>query len=128
MDKSLIVDNIDNDLIIYNEKNDIDLSDDDFTPDEDEKSIDILEEVNEKLKTINKIKIDRDYFYKMMNYNYLDKTSQNIFIRNIITFKFNNEITFYALDLQFCIYDLFIDKTFSNTLSWINYIEENFEK
>lgn len=103
-----------------------------FNPEEDEKqkkeSIKVLEEVNEKLKIINKIKIDRDYFYKKMNYNYLYMISQNIFIRNIITFKFNSEITFYALDLQFCKYDLFIDKTFANTIDWVNYIEKYYDK
>jgi hypothetical protein len=141
MDKNELIDKIEtidisNDELdtneILNEELKEENFEDDFTPDEiDDNNINynnLLTEVANKLEVIDKKKINIDEFYEKINFNYLEIISQKIFIRNLISFKFNFEITFYALDLQFCIYDLFIDKTFANTIDWVNYIEKYYYK
>jgi hypothetical protein len=155
MDESFIIDDINklniNNLLIKDEdlKNDPELSasndadnegitnyryinnlnpelcDEEFSSDEEDIKKEIVSNENKKLE---KIKIDKDIFYKKMNYNYEQIISQGLLIRNIITFKYNSVLIFYALDLQFTIYDLYLDLTFGNTIAWINYIETNFEK
>jgi hypothetical protein len=131
MDKNVLIDELEKIIISNDNLLDDNLKnetfDDDFTP-EEEIIIDTKNILLEVANKLDKRKIDINEFYKKMNINYLEIISQNIFVRNTITFQFTKDIIFQAVDLQYGIYDLYIDLIFSSTISWINYIEINYSR
>jgi hypothetical protein len=124
---------IENNIIMINklESNDIIISPDPFTPDEEEQEINntfILEQVKNKLEIIEKNKIDINDFYKKIEFYKSEVILQNLYVRNYVSYKFTPEIIFYAVDFKLGIYDLYMNLTFINTIHWINYIEKSFER
>jgi hypothetical protein len=98
-----------------------------FTPDEEEEKT-ISNENIIISKEIIKQKINIDEFYSTINKNHFNLKSQNIYIRNYTSYRFNKIITFIAADIITGIYDLFTGNLFRTTIDWVNFIEYIFDK